>query len=83
MIEDIDIASYADENTPYVSANSTNRFVKSLKEASTKLYKWFSDNLMKSNANKCHLLVSINNATSSICKVFFLVVKKIKSLKLV
>ena len=25
------------------------------------LCKWFSDNLMKSNANKCHLLVSTNN----------------------
>ena len=33
MIEDIDIASYADEITLYVSANNTDGFVKSLKEA--------------------------------------------------
>ena len=27
---------------------------------SKKLFKWFDDNLMKSNADKCHLLVSTN-----------------------
>ena len=25
------------------------------------LFKWFSDNLMKSNADECHLLVRTNN----------------------
>ena len=29
-------------------------------EVSKKLFKWFDDNLMKSNADKCHLLVSTN-----------------------
>ena len=38
--------------------------VKSLKEASTKSFKWFSDNIMKSNAKKCHLLVSTNNTVN-------------------
>ena len=40
------------------------RVVKSLKEAWTKLFKWFSDNLMKSNNEKCHLLVSTNNTVN-------------------
>ena len=30
-------------------------------EASKKLFKWFDDNLMKSNPDKCHLLVSTND----------------------
>ena len=55
IIEDFDIASYADDNTPYVSANNMNGVVKSLEEASIKLFKWFSDNLMKTNADECHL----------------------------
>ena len=41
-----------------------NGVVKSVEESSTKLFKWFSDNLMKSNADKCHLLVSTNNTVN-------------------
>ena len=61
IIKDFDIASYPDGNTPYVSANNMDGVAKSLEEASTKSFKWFSDNLMKSNANKSHLLVSANS----------------------
>ena len=35
--------------------------LKSLEEASTNLFICFSDNLLKSNTEKCHLLVSIPN----------------------
>ena len=37
---------------------------KFLEETSTKLLKRFSDNLMKSNAGKCHLLVSTNSTVN-------------------
>ena len=61
IIEDTDIASYADDNTPYVSADKIDGVIKSLEEASKILFKWFNDNLMKINSDKCHLLVSTNN----------------------
>ena len=61
IIEDFDISSYSDDNTPYASANIIDGFVKSLEEASTKLFKSSSDNLTKCNADKCHLLVNTNN----------------------
>ena len=61
IIENTDIASYADDNTPYISADDIDGVIKSLEEASATLLKWFSDNLMKSNADKCHLLISTNN----------------------
>ena len=61
IIEDTDIASYADDNTPYVIADNIDGVIKSLEEASEILFKWFNDNLMKINADKCHLLVSTNN----------------------
>lgn len=61
IIEDFDISSYSDDNTPYASANIIDGFVKSLEEASTKLFKSSSDNLTKCNADKCHSLVNTNN----------------------
>ena len=57
----IDIANYADDITPYTSSNDVNRLIQSLEEASKQLRKWFDDNLMKSNPEKCHLLVSTND----------------------
>ena len=62
IIENFDIVSYTDDNTPCL--NNIDGVVKSLEEASTKLFKWFSDNLRNSNAGKCHLLVSTNNTVN-------------------
>ena len=61
IIEDTDIASYADDNTQYVVADNIDGVIKSLEETSEILFKWFNDNLMRINADKCHLLVSTNN----------------------
>ena len=54
IIDDFDFASYTDDYTTYVSANSMYGVDKLLEEASTKLFKWLIDNLMKSNAGKCY-----------------------------
>ena len=64
IVENIDIASYADDNTPYIGANNINEVVHSLEKATDTLFKWFSDNLMKSNADKCHLLISTSNTVN-------------------
>ena len=53
-----DFASYADVSTPYVSADTINGVIKRLETASVKLFKWFADNQMKANLDKCHLIVS-------------------------
>ena len=42
IIEDTDIASYADDKTPYVSANKIDGVIKSSEEASEILFKWFN-----------------------------------------
>ena len=62
IIKVTDIASYADDNTPCASADNIDGVTWSLEEASEILFKWVKDNLMKINADKCHLLVSKNNA---------------------
>ena len=61
IIEDTDIASYADDNTQYVVADNIDGVIKSLEETSEILFKWFNDNLMKINVDKCNFLVSTNN----------------------
>ena len=61
ILSKTDIANYADDNTPYTSSNDVNGLIKNLQEASKKLFKSFDDNLMKSNPDKCHLLVSTND----------------------
>ena len=57
----IDITDYTDGNIPYTSSNDVSGLVKSSEEASNELFKWFNGNLMKSNPDKCNLLVSTND----------------------
>ena len=60
IVNSMDIANYADDNTPYATANDIDSLIASLEEASNSLFTWFDKNLMKSNADKCHLLVTSN-----------------------
>ena len=60
MMSDTDFASYADDNTPYVSADTIDEVIKRLETASVKLFKWFADNQMNTNQDKCHLIVDTN-----------------------
>ena len=54
---------FADDNTPFVSGDKLDNVLDSLENASSKLLDWFSNNQMKANPGKCHLLKS---ATASI-----------------
>ena len=60
IVNSKDIANYADDNTPYATANDIDGLIASLEEVSKSLFTLFDNNLMKSNADKCHLLVSSN-----------------------
>ena len=63
-VNDIDIASYVDDNTPYMIADNVGGLITSLEQASNGLFEWLKNNLLKSNADKCHLLVSTNDRVS-------------------
>ena len=45
----VNFASHADENTPYVSGDSVIQVTESLEEVSDKLLCWFANNQMKAN----------------------------------
>ena len=61
IMKETSFASYADDNTPYVTAENLDEVIKSLEKDSIKLFQWFSDNHLKANHDKCHLLVSGKN----------------------
>ena len=67
------IASYADDNTPYVTCDTIELHrIASLEKIARKIFKWFKDNEMQGNRDKCHVLKStsqklhVNVGTSQI-----------------
>ena len=78
VIDNIDSTSYADDSTPYTTDESAEKVVDKFEIVAKSLFKWFSDNQMKANPDKCHLLTSstsqselkIGNVTinSSVCE---------------
>ena len=57
-IDKWDIASYADDNTPYISDFNLEEVIQKLELTTNNLFEWFKNNHMKANADKCHLLVT-------------------------
>ena len=60
MIDNIHIASYADDNTLYSIGKSQYDLETKLQKASVKFLKWFHENGMKATQDKCHFLSSLN-----------------------
>ena len=60
IMKDFDIASFPDDNTPYLSANDNTSLVKTLDDSACSIFKWFKNNQMQGNAGKCHVLLSTN-----------------------
>ena len=54
IVDDVDIANYADDNTIYKEHENTGDLITYLQDAVAKLLKWFSDNQMKGSTDKCH-----------------------------
>ena len=51
-----DIASYADNNTPYTSDFNLGEVIQKLELTTNNLFEWFKNNYMKANVGKCDLL---------------------------
>ena len=46
-IDDCNIASYADDNTPYASSSNLDALINKLEESTNNLFQWFRYNHMK------------------------------------
>ena len=72
---DIDVASYADDTTPYLCGVTLDSTVKSLEKAADLSFTWFNYNQMKGNEDKCHVKlgsqdnVHVNIGTAQIEKL--------------
>ena len=64
IMENIDITSYAVDNTPYTTGNSIEEVIQKLENAVKTLFQWFRYNQMKANPDKCHFLCSSNREVS-------------------
>ena len=64
-IIECDIASYADDNTPYNFDFSLDNVISNLEKFTNSLLNCFRENHMKANADKCHLLVSSNESCTA------------------
>ena len=59
------LASYTDDNTPYAVGNNIEELmIVKLQNASKTLLKWFSENQMKSNPDKCSFICSTSKKVS-------------------
>ena len=63
VVRNVDFASFVDDNTIYDADDNTDEVIFSLQESSKKLFKWFADNRIKANEDKCLLIVSTNELT--------------------
>ena len=66
IMNDIEFASYADDNTPYIVGNDVQDVILKLQNASCTLFQWFKVNQLKANADKCHFICSSNDNSSLI-----------------
>ena len=65
FVDNTSITNYADDNTPYAIESSIKNLLETLENEISTLLKWFHWNEMKSNNDKCHLLV-LNHEGDSI-----------------
>ena len=55
-IDDLDFASFAGDNTPYSCLWGMISVLRQLKWGIDKILDWFKTNILKENADKCHLI---------------------------
>ena len=59
--DDSEIASYADDTTPYSCTDDIPSVITQPQSTARKLFSWFTNNHMKVNPGKCHFLFSQKN----------------------
>ena len=74
------LAKYADDTTAYLSKNGDFPFLHTLKSETEIVLEWFKINEMKSNSDKCHMIVAENEHRSAYKSNTFIYLEKEKKL---
>ena len=64
IMKGLDIVSFADDNTQYMSANNVTNLVEDLEDSAGSIFNWFANNQMQGNATKCHVLLGTKRKRS-------------------
>ena len=64
--KDFNFAAYTDDNTQYFCDKNLEVLLSKLQISALKLLQWFSDNYIKTNFDKCHLIFSSNDENKKI-----------------
>ena len=65
-IEDTDIYNYADDTTIFACDKNLGSVIARLENDSSRIIQWFTDNFMKLNTDKCHLMVLGRNSNKKV-----------------
>ena len=55
FVNEADIMSYTDDNTPYMCSKNFDATLEKPEEVGKVLFEWFSNKFLKANSDKCHL----------------------------
>ena len=80
FIKESQLANYADDTTAYLSKLGIFPFLHTLKTETEIVLHWFKINEMKSNSEKCHLIVAENNHRPSYISNSYIYLDKEKEL---
>ena len=80
FIKESNLANYADDTTAYLSKQGVFPFLHALKSETEIVLEWFKTNEMKSNSEKCHLIVAENDHRPAYKSNTFIYLKKEKQL---
>ena len=64
ILKTVYFTGYADDNTPFAVADNIKDVIRSLEEVGENRLTWFSNNQMKLNPDKCHLLLNTKQQTT-------------------
>ena len=68
FLPNVDVASYADDNTPYSAGNTVDEVLRSLQNRSKSMFDWFENNGMRANPEKSNLILTKpNTIETQIC----------------
>ena len=57
-VSDLEYTSFADDTTPYSCLPEMIHILEKLEKGIQSMFDWFSENFLKANADKCHLIAS-------------------------
>ena len=82
FISEEDLANYPDDNTPYAIENEIETLISIIEKDASILIKWFNDNYLKLNEDKCKLLITKHNNDNVSAKIGSEIITASESVKL-